>query len=275
MSGLNSVYDKLDEIPEPYRPLFQEKGGKFELHGVSGLKPESAFTALNEALRKERTDHGAAKAKLGVWGDLKHEDVQSILDSVPELTARANAANDPKKLEELVNARLNTHIAPLDRKLKKYETDMQALVTERDALRGERTQRTIQDAVRSAAAELKVIPGAMEDVLMYAGAVFSVTEDGKVLVKDNATGHTPGLDAKAWLQDMQPKRGHWWPPSQGGGSHGSGGGGGSFAGKSNPWSKEGWNLTQQGQVLKLQGRETAERMATSVGSTIGSTKPPK
>jgi hypothetical protein len=82
----------------------------------------------------------------------------------------------------------------------------------------------------------------------------------------------PGLDAKLWLQDMQQKKAHWWPPSQGGGAGGSGGGGGNFP--NNPWSKQHWNLTKQGEAVRTLGEEKAKQMASAVGSHIGAIAPP-
>lgn len=42
----------------------------------------------------------------------------------------------------------------------------------------------------------------------------------------------------------------------------------------NPWSREGWNVTRQGQYWRDHGHETALRAAKSVGSYIGATHPP-
>lgn len=271
MADLNSVYDKQEEIPEAFRPLFTEKGGKWELHGIKGIKPESAFAAVNEALRKERGDHAATRVVLKSWEGLTADEVRATLDTIPELTARANAANDPKKLDEIVAARMAGVTAPLERKLKKYDTDFAALTAENTTLKQAATQRTVHDAVRQAAAELKVLPEAVEDVLMWANATFVVGEDGKVIVKDGVAGVPPGLDPKAWLQDMAQRKAHWWPPSAGGGSRGGQGGGGNFS--NNPFSAEHWNLTAQGAVIKSQGREAANRMAQAAGTTVGGPRP--
>lgn len=41
----------------------------------------------------------------------------------------------------------------------------------------------------------------------------------------------------------------------------------------NPWSAAGWNITKQGQLLKVIGADKATQMAKSVGSFVGATKP--
>lgn len=42
----------------------------------------------------------------------------------------------------------------------------------------------------------------------------------------------------------------------------------------NPWSREGWNITQQGEYFRKHGMANARTAAKSVGSYIGATRPP-
>lgn len=267
---LKSAYEKQDDIPEAFRPLFSERNGKYELTGVEGVKPETAFTAVQEALRKEREDHSGAKKQLKAFTDLGYssvEELQAKLDLIPQLEAAAAG-----RVKELTDAQKQALLAPVQRDLKKVQEELATLREENTALKAEKRQRTIHDAVRAAATEAKVLGTAVDDVLLLAESHFEVTEDGKVVVKADSKHFTPGLDAKSWLQDMQQKRPHWWPPSQGGGAGGSGAGGG-FA--NNPWSKAHWNLTKQGEIVRTQGREKAEQMAKAAGSMIGAVSPPE
>jgi hypothetical protein len=125
--------------------------------------------------------------------------------------------------------------------------------------------------VRGALKEAKTLPSAEDDVLLLAERVLEVTEDNRVVTRDGV-GVPPGLDAKAWLAEIQPRKPHWWPPSIGGGGKGSGPGGG-FGGGPNPWSAEGWNLTEQGKLLKQHGREKADVLAKAAGTTVGGQRP--
>jgi hypothetical protein len=43
--------------------------------------------------------------------------------------------------------------------------------------------------------------------------------------------------------------------------------------KSNPWSAEGWNVTEQGRIAKTLGTDKAISMAKSAGCKLGDTKP--
>jgi hypothetical protein len=109
----------------------------------------------------------------------------------------------------------------------------------------------------------------MDDVLMLGERVFEVTDDGAVVTRDGV-GVTPGIAADIWLSEMQDKRPHWWPASTGGGANG-GSGNNNFA--KNPFSREHWNLTEQGQAIRTD-RAKADRMAQAAGTKIGAGLPP-
>lgn len=265
--ALKAVLDSIDDLPEDVKKEYVEKNGKFELQ-VEGMKTQGDVDRLQSALTKERNDHKAVRERLGLLGERKIEDVLSQLDRIPELEAAAAGKLDEKQLDQLVEGRIRTKLAPIER--------------ERDQLRGqlgekdkiiegytvkERT-RMIHDAVRSAASSVKLLPEALEDALMLAERVFEVGEDGKVTTRDNV-GVTPGVDPTVWFSDLQNKRPHWWGPSQGGGAGGNRGGSG---GGANPWSAEGWNMTAQGQILK-ENATRAEQLAKAAGTTIGGPRP--
>jgi hypothetical protein len=265
--AIKAVYDKQDEIPEPHRELFTERNGKWEVTGIEGMKPQSAYDAVNEALRKERNDHRDTKKALEPWAGLgkEHGDIQQMLDRFPQLELAAAG-----KTQQLTEAQIQQHTAPLTRDLANKDKAITALTEENKQLKEKERVRTIHDAVRGAFTESKGLGSALEDALMYAERMFEVTEDGKVVTRDNV-GVTPGLDAKLWLQDMVQRKPHWWPSSSGGGAGGSGGGG-NF--DKNPWSKEHWSLTAQGQVVREKGVDKANQMAKAAGSFVGATVAP-
>lgn len=276
--ALLATYDTEDSIPEAHRELFTERDGKFELTGIEGIKTQGDVDRVNEALVKERKDHKETKGKLTIWGELEHEQVTKDLDELAELRIRIqekkaageNTEVDEEKLEKLVEARVATQVTPLNRELEKLRKEN----ADKDVIIGDfqhkDTIRTITDAVRKAGVTSKVIDTAMDDVLMLSERVFEVTEGGEVLTKDEV-GCTPGITADIWLSEMQEKRPHWWPRSEGGGSTGSGNGDTGFA--NNPFKRETWNLTKQGELLRSD-RTKAERMAKAAGTTIGAGMPP-
>lgn len=48
-----------------------------------------------------------------------------------------------------------------------------------------------------------------------------------------------------------------------------------LAGEENPWAKDNWNMTKQGDFLKKYGTEKATQMAKLAGTTIGGLRPQK
>lgn len=275
---LNAVYEtkeKFEEgVVEQYRDLYAERDGKWEVVGIVGLKTQTDIDNIKSALTKERDDHKTTKAKLTPWEGLDAEDVKGKLDGYDELKAKADAVDedgkvDKDKLDEIANARVATAVAPLNRELEELRTSNGTLTESNDGYAKADRTRTITEAVRKAAIEAKVITGALDDVLLLGERVFEITEDGSVLTRD-AVGVTPGIAPSIWLTEMQPNRGHWWPLSEGGGAQGSGHGA-TFT--ENPWSKEHWNMTHQGKVVREQGREKADQMAKSAGTTVGAARP--
>lgn len=267
--GLKVVHDTVDEIDEPFRPLYAEKDGKYVLTGVEGIKTQADIDRLNGALTKERNDHKAAKDRLALFSDLDPEEVHAKLDKYPELEAAAEGKLDEDKITEIAEKRLRTALGPVERERDQLKTKLEATTATVEELQGVLRSRDIKDNVMAAALKGKVVETAVDDVLMLADRVFEVGEDGAVTTKDGV-GVTPGLTPEQWLTEMQPKRPHWWPASQGGGAQGGNGGGGGFA--NNPWSHEHWNMTEQGRMMN-QDRQKADQMAKAAGTSIGGPKP--
>jgi hypothetical protein len=275
---LKATYDNQDDIPEAHRELFTEKNEKWELTGIEGLKTTADIERISGSLTKERSDHKATKEKLKSFGDMDPAKAQADADAIGELTVKLEAAEaaagegkvDQAQIDKLVDAKVATQVVPIQRKLEKAE---KTLVEQGDAITAHElrnTNRTITDAVRSAAGESKLIPSALEDALMLSERVFEISEEGVVLTRDGV-GVTPGIDPAVWFTEMQDKRSHWWPANQGGGA-GGGSPGGPGMGADNPFSLKGWNMTAQGAVVRLDP-EKAKRLATSAGTTVGGPKP--
>lgn len=249
------TYNSIDEVPAEYKDLYSEQDGKAVLTGVVGLKTQKDIDTLSEALRKERKDHKEAKDKLAPWNGLDHSEVLTKLDKYDELEILATGKIDDTKINQLVETKLNQIKGPLERDLKKFKEMSETLLNENTSLKHNENLRLKNDQIRSAAIEAKVIPEAIDDILIIAGSLMELNEDGKAITKQN------GLDPKTFFIEMQQKRPHWWPASAGGGGQGSGGQGG-FA--TNPWTKDNFNMTEQGKIFKT-NPVLAEQMKKAAG----------
>lgn len=281
---LKAIYASAEDIPEGFADLYTERNGQWEFTGLEGVKTQADIDRVQSALTKERADHKAAKEALKAFEGIDPQEVETLRTSLEEKTAQLEAINkngtlDETKLEPIIAARLKQATAPLERDKANLERKLETAnkqIAEKDGevtnLKTSITTGGIERAIKDAAATDKVIASAIDDVAMRGIRVFEQTEDGRIITKD-LPGVTPGLTVKEWLADMKDKSPHWWPLSNGSGANG-GNGGGNFGGKNNPWSKDGWNVTKQGQYLTQNGEAKAKALAESVGSKIGATKPP-
>ena len=77
---LSFEVDTLDSVEEQFKPLYEEKGGKYRLK-VTGIDPADE---LKEALRKERDDRKAANAKLSDYEKAQAESEAKRLEEKQE-----------------------------------------------------------------------------------------------------------------------------------------------------------------------------------------------
>ena len=266
---LQLSYATKEEIPAGYEDLYTQQGDKFNLTGVTGVKTQADIDRVQEALRKEREDHKAAKTALAAFTGMNPEEVRTKLDRLEELELANGGKLDEAKINEIADARVRSKTAPLERQIQTLTNQL----AEKEKAVGEYTQRektrAIHDHIRTAAGKAKLRDTAVEDALFLGERVFDVNESGEVVTRDGV-GVTPGVNAEVWLSEQQEKRPHWWPESTGVGAKGGSGG----SGVSNPFSHDGWNLTLQGQMVR-ENRTKAEQMAKAAGTTIGGQRPVK
>lgn len=265
---LEMSYPSLDNIPEAFRGLYSEDNGAFKLTGVVGVKTQDDINRLQEALNKERNDHKTVKGDLTrLLGGRTADEILADLDSIPALKAAA-AGNDPKAVEDQVNARLQQATAPLQRQIAELNSQLEAASQSVAELKTREVNRTITDVISKAAMESKALPEAIEDIAFMGRNMFEVNESGEVVAKNDIPGLTPGVSAQVWLTEMKRAKPYFWPQSQGAGGRGGQGN----LGGNNPFSKEGWNLTEQGALIS-RDRSLAEQMAKQAGTTVGGPRP--
>jgi len=266
---LKAVVDSMNEVEEKYHDLYEERGGKFHLKRIDGMRTEADVSRVQSALEKERNDHKETKNKFSFLNGVDLEEARERLDRYDELAAKAESSGDiEERATRLAEARIKTTLAPVQRQLDEITRERDQLNESVQVFHKKEKRRTIHDAVRDAAVKSKVRQEALEDALMLAENVFDVDEEDNVRTRDNV-GVTPGIDPVVWLSDMQPKRPHWWPESIGGGA---GGGNGRNNNGSNPWSADNWNMTEQGKIFK-ENPDRAQQLARAAGTSIGGSRP--
>lgn len=272
---LKLSYNSQEDIPNGYEALYTEKDGKWVLTGIEGMKTQEDITRLSESLRKEREDHKKVKdilAKLG-GPDLDADALVEKLDEYEELKLRVESGEggkiDDKKVEELVEQRVQRRLAPVERERDRLKTRNTELESENGTLKGTITRGTVESELRRHATEGKVVTSALDDILDIGANIFEVAEDGAVVTKQGVRNVPAGVTPDVWLSDMKEKRPHWWPASQGGGAGGSGGGNGTGV---NPWTKDNWSIEAQAQLVRTDPGK-ADRMAKAAGVHVGAMSP--
>lgn len=262
---LKYSYTTLDDVPETYRSLYtQANDGTVSLTAVVGLRTQDDVNQINNALNNERTEHKASKTALNtLLAGRTVDEVQTLLDSIPALEA-ASQGNTPENIDALVSAKLEQTKAPMQRQLTKVETENQELKNKIATYQDRENRRIIGDAVRGFAHLSKMLPEAIADVEFMACGLFEVSENGEAITKAGIPGVTAGITPELWLTDLKASRPFYWPQSK---NAGAGGGNGGNGGEPNPWAKENWNLTKQGQILRADP-EKADRLAKAAGVKI-------
>ncbi|QYW02037.1 scaffolding protein [Stenotrophomonas phage Siara] len=259
--------ENLDGIDASFHSLYTEQAdGTFLLTGVEGMKTQADVDRIHTALTKERSQTRALRAELAPFQSHgTTEEILGFLDRREELEAAAAGGGDKGKIDAIVEGRIKSRLAPLERERDTLKGRLGELEGEVNTYKTRENERVIGDAIRSAAGKTKGFnPVAMEDALLAGSRALTLDEDGRVVTKD-------GLDADSWMLDLQAKKPHWWLGSVGGGAGGANGGGGA---EPNPYTHEHWNLTEQGKLLKADPAK-ADRLAKAAGheKAIGARRP--
>lgn len=150
-----------------------------------------------------------------------------------------------------------------EKKISELEKKIRQLERENAAL-------TVRAELQPMAWAAGVRAEALDDVLNRAERNFNVGENRKLTAKDS------GYGPDQWIKELRKTASHLFTEA------GTGSGNEpeersrlprEFTGLNNPWSKQSWNLTRQGQVFQLHGEAVAERLAELAGVKFGAVKP--
>lgn len=262
MPKLKRTYATQDEIEETFRPLYEEKEGKWVLAvEIEGLVPASKVDEMRETNIRDRRKHEEEMAKFEGVDPEEHK----------TLKARAKELDEHKLIKKgdvdvVVNARVQEELKPFRQK----EADWKATEAK---LKGQLARALIESSVVTAAQPLGLRKGAAQDLIRRATEIFKLNDDGEVQAfkADGSPWHYLGdpLTIEQFVKDVSTSDDgkHLFEDNQGGGGDARKGGAGAIDGKVNPWAKETFNRTHQGQIIQ-KDRALAVKMAAKHGITI-------
>jgi hypothetical protein len=234
-----------EEIPAGLESHYVERDGAWMLdaEGVVEKTKLDEFRANNVALLKERDE-------------LKQRFAGIDPDEVRKL------ADEKRKLEEAQQVKAGEIEKVLENRLRsaKAEWDKQfsSVASERDALNSRLVSIQIDQAVVSEATKRGLRPTAIPDITSRARTNFKLVNgvpqafeaDGQT-VRVGRDGVAP-LTLAEWIDAQVSEAPHLFESNAGSGAAGNGSGGGGGAGPfgENPWKRETFNLTKQGEIVR-------------------------
>lgn len=271
---LEAILDDKAKIPEGFGDHYKEVDGKFVLD-VSGMKSQEDFDKYADALKKRYADAAADVSKktgAGVSRDELMETVEAALKKFGKPTGDTNGKGGGDQDGD-VAARLHD----LERNLADLKNQNEKLQKERDDALGASKSTTIKNALTQAATKAGATPEAVGNLVQLVEDKFETSQAGDVVTKLEAgKGVTPNQAPEDFFASLSrdPSFRPFWPKSKGAGADsGDGGAGGSadLSGK-NPWTKAGWNVTQQSKLF-ASDRTEAERLMKAAGVELGAIAP--
>lgn len=276
---LEAVLQSKDQIPAALADHYVEIDGKFVLD-VPGMKTQADFDNYAEALKKRFTDSATDFARKQ-GASLSRDDVLEVVTTALQKFA-PNGGTPPGKGNTGGGAgvgqdpELSARLHDLERNVASLKEQNDTLVKERDQAVTSSRDTTIRNSLTEAAASAGVEPAGVPNLVSLVQSNFEIAQDGSVVTKLNGgKGVSPNQKPADYFANLARDKAFrmFWPASVGAGADGEGPSGrGSDTGKNNPWTKAGWNLTEQGKLFKS-NRAEAERLMTAAGVKLGATAP--
>lgn len=178
MPALKAQVEKLDDVPESYRPLYAEKDGAFVLEVEGALDVFApALVANNKKLVKEKQTVAQKLAEL----EQKYEGID--LEEIERLRQAAAQGDPDDKSKDKHVAALEQQTKQWDKERDKYKGGIEELTKANGALTHEIESLMVTNVTLKAIEELDGIPDMLLPAIVLAGKVKAVMEDGKRVVR--------------------------------------------------------------------------------------------
>jgi len=211
--ALKFVLDIIDDLDEGIQKLYSKHSdGKYylDVDGAVAKTKVDEFRDNNISLKQE------LEKMTDKFGNIDLEKYQELMDKA--------ALDDGKK--RITMEKVDDIVAERTTKMKEeHQNQVNALTNNNTTLSGQLDSLLIDGAVRNAAVEAKVRPGALEDVVLRAKTTFKVV-DGKAVAHDDkgnviyGKDGTNPLNPTEWLGGLKTSADHLFEQSKGGGAGG-------------------------------------------------------
>jgi len=219
---LEDVVESLEKVPQPYRTLYVEKDGKFNLD-MGRIEDTVALKASIEKERKAARDSDAARKAVEAKYEAKYAGIDP--DEVRAMQAKFGADEEGQlikagKIEEVVAKRTEKQRLAQEKELQARDAKVEAA----EGRAKKFSQRALDDRVKDAVIG-KVHDTAIKggDVMRAAREIFTLNEDGDAVQMDKDGNVVLGKDGKTsfgpaeWIESMREINPHWFPNQNSGG----------------------------------------------------------
>lgn len=274
MPKLKTVLPNLDDLDESMHEFYVEKDGKFVLD-LEGVDVHPDVVALKNALDRQKsdrrtmaTDLAALKEKIAkVPEDFDADAYQTAMHELEELRNNKNTKTDDKERADLVAARKT-----LEQKISGLEKSHAEAIKKKDENIKKRDGKIHQLLIDEGLTKALIESGVGSQYLKAAKALLKndctvIEEDGdyRAIVESDMGQLDISKYVSDWVASDDGKP--FVPPAKGGDADNKGKPTNRKIGEKNPWTKEHYNLTEQGRVMR-EDRSKAEKFAKEAGATL-------
>lgn len=251
--ALAAVVDSLDAVAEPLRDQYTEgEGGKFYL-SVEGVDALPSVRGLKNAHESTKTTKAELQKKLEAFQGVDPEEFRRLKEAADQAEQdRLAGEGDFNRLREQMEARHRTEVEKRDGEIQKRDLFIERLVITNQLDAALDKADILPEYKRAARALLmEEKPRVVHEGDEYRGIFKTDLGDAEISAYVEEWGKS---DAAA-------------PFKRASGTTGSGatGGGGKGGGEANPWAKDTFNLTRQGEITR-QDAEKAKRLKAAAGA---------
>ena len=262
--ALKAIIDNKEEIPEGTESYYEEKDGKFHL-SVEGFTEKSKldeFRDSNINLKKQMED---IQAQLSQHEGIDPVQAREALEKVKGLENKELL--EKGQFDEILKNKEVEYGGKIEQLTKHAQDQEKVAQTYKDELETYRITSAIQTAVNEVGNPQS---SAIAAILARAknswqiddkGVLFCIDGSGKARYSEKGDTY---LSPQEWAKELVHNAPHLFVSSVGGGANGSGTAKGSA---DNPWLKENFNLTKQGQIIK-DNASLAKQLAGEAGVVL-------
>lgn len=231
--GIELEYDGVDSIPEmSVKELFTEKEGKMVFTGIEGMKTQKDVDSLQEALRKERNDHGQLKESFKLFDGLDADLARKAIEENEVLKLKQKDGINSEEVQRYLKDKLDSGLSDSKKTIEELTNQLNEYkFKEEKASHTSFINGLVKDSVAEDMVDLVAMnllsmsekdlageyvtngSGGFEKGLPLKGVVASMLEKNPRLMKQNTSGNGTGgtggntPDKSKRLADLQKKVG--------------------------------------------------------------------